>query len=86
MAVGGWVPDISAAVVAIGALFAKVMGHADEALNKYIPAAKQLQSAVDGVSSALDEQAAANAKNAQEAEEYLQKIENGKLSLDDASK
>lgn len=86
MAVGGWVAVISAAVVAIGALFAKVMGHADEALNKYIPAAKQLQSAVDGVSSALDEQAAANAKNAQEAEEYLQKIENGKLSLDDASK
>ena len=86
MAVGGWVAVISAAVVAIGALFAKVMGHADEALNKYIPAAKQLQSAVDGVSGALDEQAAANAKNAQEAEEYLQKIENGKLSLDDASK
>lgn len=86
MAVGGWVAVISAAVVAIGALFAKVMGHADEALNKYASAAKQLQSAVDGVSSALDEQAAANAKNAQEAEEYLRKIEQHKFSLDDASK
>lgn len=86
MAVGGWVAVISAAVVAIGALFAKVMGHADEVLNKYASAAKQLQSAVDGVTSALDEQATANAKNALEAEKYLQKIEQHKFSLDDASK
>lgn len=86
MAVGGWVAVISAAVVALGALFAKVMGHADEVLNKYASAAKQLQSAVDGVSSALDEQAAVNAKNALEAEEYLRKIENTTSSIDDASK
>lgn len=82
----GWVAVISAAAIAIGVLFVKVQAHADGVLNKYVPAAKQLQSAVDGVSSALDEQTVANAKNAQEAEKYLQKIENGKLSLDDASK
>lgn len=86
MAIGGWIAVISAAATALVMLFAKVMGHADEALNKYASAAKQLQSAVDGVSSALDEQATANAKNAMEAEEYLRKIEQHKFSLDDASK
>ena len=86
MAVGGWIAVISAAATALVMLFAKVAGHADEALNKYASAAKQLQSAVDGVSSALDEQATANAKNALEAEEYLRKIEQYKFSLDDASK
>lgn len=85
-AVKGWAAVIGAAAVAIGVLFVKAQAHADGVLNKYVPAAKQLQSAVDGVSSALDEQAAANAKNALEAEEYLQKIEQCKFSLDDASK
>lgn len=85
-AVMGWAAVIGAAAVAIGVLFVKVQAHADGVLNKYVPAAKQLQSAVDGVSSALNEQEVANAKNAQEAEKYLQKIEQGKLSLDDASK
>lgn len=86
MAVGGWVAVISAAATALVMLFAKVMGHADETLNKYASAAKELQSAVDGVSSALDEQATANAKNAVEAEKYLRKIENAAFSIDDASK
>lgn len=86
MAIGGWIAVISAAATALVMLFAKVMGHADEALNKYASAAKELRSAVDGVSSALDEQAATNAKNALEAEAYLRKIENATSSIDDASK
>ena len=86
MAIGGWIAVISAAATALVMLFAKVMGHADEVLNKYGSAAQQLRSAVDGVSSALDEQADANAKNALEAEVYLRKIENATSSIDDASK